>query len=69
MNPSQILVELQAAAARIMRAPLKEQKKVAAVSQEVLEAMPHIYRVAGAKRQGRGGRRSVFQLQSSKYED
>lgn len=68
MNPSQILMELQAAAARIMRAPLKEQK-AAAVSQEVLEAMPHIYRVSGAKRQGRGGRRSVFQLQSSKYED
>lgn len=68
MNPSQILMELQAAAARIMKAPLKEQK-AAAVSQEVLDAMPHIYRVSGAKRQGRGGRRSVFQLQSSKYED
>lgn len=70
MNVAQVLMELQMAAARVMRAPLKGESRLAVVvDQEVRDAMPHIYRVAGAKRQGRGGRRPVFQRQSNKCEE
>lgn len=63
MNPTIILMELQAAAARIMRPPIRGRVIAADVTtdQEVLESMPLIRRVSGARQRGRGGRRSVFQ--------